>query len=63
MSIVLTGLPNLHRGTMKKKKKGRERQEVLWPDTHAIAIVNIHTKIALSESVKVNQISSLVSPE
>ena len=62
MSIILTGLPNLHRGTMKKKR--RERQEVLWPDTHAkIAIVNIHIKIALSESVKVDQISSLVSPE
>ena len=43
---------------MKKKKKGeRERQEVLWPDTHAkIATVNIHTKkVAFSESAKFDQ--------
>ena len=62
LSIVLTGLPNLHRGTMKKKrKKERKRQEVLWPETHAkIATVNIHTKkVALSESAKVDQIPSL----
>ena len=42
---------------MKKKERERERQEVLWPDTHAkIATVKKHTKIALSES---DQISSL----
>ena len=46
---------------MKKKKKERKRQEVLWPETHGkIAIVN--TKIALSESAKVDQLSSLVFP-
>ena len=60
LSVVLIGLPNLHWITIKRK---RERQEVLWPDTHAkIAIVNIHTKIALSESVKVDQLSLLVYP-
>ena len=47
----------------KERKKERKRQEVLWPDTHAkIAMVNTHTKIALSESVKVDQLSSLVFP-
>ena len=42
---------------MKKKERERERQEVLWPDTHAkIATVNIHTKkVALSESAKFDQ--------
>ena len=49
---------------MEKKESVRERQEVLWPDTHAkIATVNIHTKkVALSESAKVDQISSNASP-
>ena len=49
---------------MEKKESVRERQEVLWPDTHAkIATVNIHTKkVALSESAKVDQISSLAFP-
>ena len=47
-------------GEQWKRKRGRERQEVLWPDTHAkIATVKKHTKIALSESAKVDQISSL----
>ena len=45
----------------KKKQREWERQEVLWSYTHAkIATVNIHTKkVALSESAKVDQISSL----
>ena len=61
LSIVLIGLPNLHRGTIKRKE--RKRQEVLWPETHAkIATVNIHTKIALPELPKVDQLSSLVVP-
>ena len=42
------------------KRKETKRKEVRWSYTHAkIATVNIHTKIALSESAKVNQISSL----
>ena len=46
------------------KKKERERQEVLRPDTQPkIATVNIHPKkVALSESAKVDQISSLAFP-
>ena len=42
---------------MKEKESERERQEVLWSDTHAkIAIVDTHTKkVALSESTKVDQ--------
>ena len=45
-------------------ERERERQDVLWPDTHPkIATVNIHTKkVALSESAKVDQISSLAFP-
>ena len=42
------------------KRKETKRKEVRWSYTHAkIATVNIHTKIALSESAKVDQISSL----
>ena len=41
-------------GEQWKRKRGRERQEVLWPDTHAkIATVNIHTK--KSCTVRVSQ--------
>ena len=44
-------------------ERERERQEVLWPDTHPkIATVNIDTKkVALSESAKVDQISHAFS--
>ena len=45
-------------------ERERERQEVLWPDTRPkIATVNIRAeKVALSESAKVDQISSLAFP-
>ena len=48
---------------LKKKERKKETGRVLWPDTNArIATVNIHTKIALSKSAKVDQISSLALP-
>ena len=45
-------------------ERERERQEVLWPDTHPkIATVNIHTKnVALSESAKVEKFFHSLSP-